>query len=177
MSTHQYRLALVILNITLVLAIGYLGYRTYAGSKPSKAETLPDFNPLAYALDEAQTKKGAKLQEMAVVWRELDRPKQRRTVITTPVKRQPVRPRPQDLSRIFTLVMANYNDKDPKKSTVILEDRNRRKQITLSVGEKFSGYEVLDISISGEGDERMASVTITHRGSRHTIQLKRKPGR
>ena len=176
MSSQSYRSALVGVNVLLVLGIAGMAIRTYTGSSPGKGEMVPEnFDPVRYALDEAQTNKGNQLQKRAVIWAQLDRPRERRTVIPTAIKRAPVRPQPQDLSRLFSLVMANYNDQAPKKSTVILQDRNQNKQITVAVGQKFSGYEVLDISISGDGDSRMASVTIKHLQARHTIQLKRKP--
>ena len=45
----------------------------------------------------------------------------------------------------------------------------------LGVGDKFDGYEIRSIKVTGKGEGTVASVTILNRGRETIIQLKRKP--
>lgn len=171
MSAQQYRMLIVAGNVLLMCGIGFLGYRAATGIPPEAAEQPPKgFNPTQFAISDDSGPKSS-IGAHVVTWSQLDRPKPRVARVAVRPK-NPVRPRVQDLSRLYTLVMANYNDKNPKKSTVILQDRRRNTQITVGVGGKFSGYAVLDISISGRRKTRQATVTVESRGKRHKIKLK-----
>ena len=169
------RLLIACLNMLCIGGIAFLGYRLYAGAPIPPAEQIPSgFNAVTFAI-EGEGGRENQVEAYRAVWEQLDRPKRavpQEIVRAEPMVRQPTA---NDLSRLFTLVMASINVEFPEKSTVIVEDRSRR-QFTLRVGQSFprpsDGYQVSEISIEGERDQREAILTVTSRGRSHTIKLK-----
>jgi hypothetical protein len=173
MTSTQVRALLAVGNVGLVGAIVALGVGTFRGGAPGPGQSPPgDFNPVLY---EIKTEGGPRssVDEHRVTWLELDR--------AAPVIERPTEvvmpsgpPTPQDLSRLYTLVMASYNERAPDLSSFIIQGRDGN-QRTFSIGDSFDGYRVVDIKIDGADDTREAVVTVqSNSGTRDTIRLRRK---
>ncbi|MCW8141295.1 MAG: hypothetical protein KIT58_20525 [Planctomycetota bacterium] len=173
MSASHYRLGLALLNVALVGAIGALGVRTFRGVPAPSAETPPaDFSPVRYEI-QSEGGQRSSVDEHRVTWQALDKPLPP-VMPTQPVELAPSQPTPQDLSRNYTLVMASFNERDTALSSFIIQGRDGN-QRTFSKGDSFDGYEVLDIRVQGDGEEREAIVTLESRsGARDTIRLRRR---
>ncbi len=173
MSTTQLRAALSVANILLVAAIAWLGVRTFKGAPPAANQTPPaDFNPVNYEI-RSEGGQRSSVDEHRVTWQELDKPLPPPPPVM-PVETGPVQPTAQDLTRLYTLVMASFNERDPELSSFIIQGRDGS-QRTFSTGDSFDGYVVVDIRVEGEGDTREAIVTVESRtGGRDTIRLLRR---
>lgn len=173
MTTTHYRAALSALNVVLVLGIAGLGWRTFKGAPLPANETPPaDFNPVNYEI-RSEGGQRSSVDEHRVTWQEMDKPLPPPPPMT-PVSTGPAQPTPQDLTRLYTLVMASFNERDPELSSFIIQGRDGS-QRTFSKGDSFDGYVVVDIRVQGEGDTREAIVTVESRGGgRDTIRLQRR---
>ena len=172
MSGQHYRGLIVLFNLFLMLGIALLGFRAFRGSAPDPTELPPEgFQPLQYEI-KGPSGPTSSIQEHRVSWQQLDREKP----APVPTNTQPTqieRPRVEDLSSLYTLLMANQNNSNQTKSTVILQSiRSPDKQLTLMVGDSFDGYEVKGIEVKGTSETREAVVTVETRGKEHRIQLK-----
>ncbi|MCO5171184.1 MAG: hypothetical protein M9894_33180 [Planctomycetes bacterium] len=173
MSASHYRAILVLVNVGLVAAMAALGVRTFRGVPAPPSETPPaDFSPVRYEI-RSEGGHRSSVDEHRVTWQALDKPLPP-AMPSQPVELAPAQPTPQDLSRNYTLVMASFNERDPALSSFIIQGRDGN-QRTFSQGDSFDGYEVLDIRVQGDGDEREAVVTLESRsGARDTIRLRKK---
>jgi hypothetical protein len=173
MSTNQLRALLSLVNVALIAMIALLGVRTFRGSPPGPGESPPaDFNPILYQV-QSEGGQHSSVDEHRVTWQQLDRPLPPPPP-PTPVQQAPTGPpTPQDLSRLYTLVMASFNPSDPALSSFIIQGRDGQ-QRSFSVGDSFDGYQVMEIDINGDGDAREAVVTVqSGTGTRDTIRLRR----
>ncbi len=172
--TDRYRALLAVVNLALVGALGWLGWRTVAGGPVPPHEVLPaSFDPIRYDIPSDAGPRSS-ISEHQVTWAQLDRP------APPPVAVQPVAPpptivQPQDLSGLYSLLMVSVNEASTDLSSFAVQGRDGQ-QKTLYVGESFDGFTVLEVAILGEGDQREAVVTLEAAGRRETIRLKRKPG-
>lgn len=173
MSTNHYRAALCVVNVGLVVAIAALGLRTWTGAPSPANETPPaDFKPVMYEI-RSEGGMRSSVDEHRVTWLELDKPLPPPPPVT-PASTGPVQPTVQDLTRLYTLVMASYNEPDPDLSSFTIQGRDGQ-QRTFSKGDSFDGYVVVDIQVQGDGDGREAIVTVESRGGgRDTIRLQRR---
>lgn len=171
MSTNHYRALIALANVLLVLAISYVGFRTFVGRPtPPDEEPPKNFNPLNYEIQNDVAKRSS-ISEHRITWAMLDRPLEVREVPRVE-QAAPVRPPVQDLTNLYSLVMANDNRQEPSKSSVILEDRRNQQQITVRVDQTFDGYQVKSISVRGNGQAREAVVTVLSNSKEHTISLR-----
>lgn len=173
MSTNHYRAALCVLNLGLVVAIAALGLRTWRGAPSPPSETPPaDFRPIMYEI-RSEGGMRSSVEEHRVTWQELDKPLPPPPPMM-PTEAAPTQPTPQDLTRLYTLVMASYNARNPELSSFIIQGRDGV-QRTFCKGDSFDGYVVVDIQVQGDGDSREAIVTVESRtGGRDTIRLQRR---
>ena len=173
MTSNQLRGLLAVANVALVGAIAALGVRTFRGGPPGPGQSPPrDFNPVLYEIKSDGAARSS-VEEHRITWQELDRaapviaPSAAAELPTGP-------PTPQDLSRLYTLVMASYNERAPDLSSFIIQGRDGN-QRTYSVGDSFDGYRVIDVKIEGDEDTREAIVVVeSAAGARDTIRLRRK---
>jgi hypothetical protein len=174
MNSTQVRGLLAVVNVALVGAIFALGVRTFRGVEPGPSEKPPaDFDPRMYEIKQDGGPRSS-VDEHRVTWLQLDRaappPPPSAAVDVGPTGP----PTPQDLSRLYTLVMASFNERAPDLSTFIIQGRDGT-QRTFSIGDSFDGYRVMDIKIEGDGEAREAIVTVQSTGgTRDTIRLRRK---
>lgn len=174
MSSTQVRALLAVANVLLVGAIFALGVATFRGSAPGPGQNPPaDFDPRLYEIKQDGGPRSS-VDEHSVTWQELDRalpPPPPTTAVDVGPTGPPT---PQDLSRLYTLVMASYNERAPDLSSFIIQGRDGN-QRTFSIGDSFDGYRVVDIKIEGDGDGREAIVTVqSNAGARDTIRLRRR---
>jgi hypothetical protein len=174
MTPGQYRALLALANVVLVALIALLGARTFVGTAAPANESPPvDFDPLKYEIKNEGGQRSS-VDEHAPTWQELDRPLPPPPPPTQVDVGPPPAPTPQDLSRLYTLVMASFNERDPSLSSMIIQGRDGA-QRTYAVGDSFDGYQVVDIRIQGDGDTREAIVTLqSSSGARETIPLRRR---
>ncbi|RMG08965.1 MAG: hypothetical protein D6731_20800 [Planctomycetota bacterium] len=169
MSASLYRGLVLLLNLALLCGLAYQGLRAFRGPSPPPASLLPsDFNPLVYEIPMARGSRSS-LLEHQVTWKQFDRPKP----VQVPVAAGPRTERPSlgSLSE-YTLVLALANPRDENSSSVIL--RGRTGTYTLKVGEKLAdGFEVLSVTVRGEGDAREAIVVVGRDGQTREIRYRR----
>ena len=173
MTSTQVRGLLAVANVALVGAIAALGVRTFRGGPPGPGQNPPgDFNPTLYEIKSDGGQRSS-VDEHRITWQELDRAAPPPPP-TSNVDLGPQVVTPQDLSRIYTLVMASYNERAPDLSSFIIQGRDGA-QRTYSIGDSFDGYRVVDIKIEGSDETREAVVTVqSTAGQRDTIRLRRK---
>lgn len=173
MTSTQVRALLAVANVGLVGLITMVGVRTFRGVPPGPGQSpAADFNPVLYEIKSDGGPRSS-VDEHRVTWQELDR--------AAPVIERPTEvdlptgpPTPQDLSRLYTLVMASYNERAPDLSSFVIQGRDGN-QRTFSIGDSFDGYRVVDIKIEGDDDSREAIVIVeSSAGAKDTIRLRRK---
>ena len=97
MSTNHYRALIALANVLLVLAISYVGFRTFVGRPtPPDEEPPKNFNPLNYEIQNDVAKRSS-ISEHRITWAMLDRPLEVREVPRVE-QAAPVRPPVQDLT-------------------------------------------------------------------------------
>lgn len=172
MTPDAQRALIALANVLLVAFIGLLGFRTFkGGATPSNEAPPAEFSPLRYDI-KSEGGQRSSVDQHAVSWQELDRP----LPPPAPVAaiEQPTGPvTPQDLSRIYTLKMASYNPDDPSRSSFVVQGGPANSERCLGIGDSFDGYDVVEIIVEGEGDQRRAVVTVENAGRRETITLVR----
>jgi hypothetical protein len=169
MSTSGYRALIAGLNLLLVGLITFIGFRTFVGTEvPSKLAPPADFDPVQFEIV-ASGKQASSIGQHQVVWSQLD-------PAPPPPPQQPsgqARPqvnRPQDLSSIYQLLAVG-------KDTFIVQKRGGPQE-TYGMGDVMEGgYTIESISFMGQGDSRVAVVTVKTRGGSSTIRLSREPQR
>lgn len=174
--SQRYRMLIAAVNLVLLLGIGWVLYRIFVGSPPGPGEAMPrDFRPLQFQIqNEGQAR--SSLSQHAVTWSQIDRAKPPPAPVT-PTVEVPQRPAsPRDLSSIYELVLCQVDPGgDPTRGSCVVRDRRTADgpQRSVGVGDDLDGYKVLEITISGEKDNRVAEVTVDDRGTRNKISLRR----
>lgn len=169
----KYRLLIALLNLVLLLGIGWVLFRIFVGSP---GPPMPrDWKPLQFAIqNEGQARSG--LSQHGVTWTQIDRAKPPPPpVAAVEVPQRPASPR--DLSSIYELVFCMVDPSgDPKRASCVVRDRRGGEggaQRSVGVGDDLDGYKVLEIAITGEKDNRVAEVTVDDRGTQSKISLRR----
>ena len=168
MTTAGYRALIALANLLIVSSIFYVGFRTFVGG--SGGVTPPkDFDPSEYKVEVTHVKR-SEIAQHQVVWDELDpAPPPPPAPVATPNNRPQVNS-PQDLSTVYQLLAVGQD--------VLIVQRRGGSQETYAMGDVMEGgYTIEDISFSGEGDSRVAVVTVQTRGGSSTIRLTREPQR
>jgi membrane-associated protease RseP (regulator of RpoE activity) len=78
----------------------------------------------------------------------------------------------RELAQRLEVVMASYQPEDPQRSTVIVHDRSSGEQRAVGIGDRIDGYEVLEIVVRGQGDEREVVVVIQAAGGPREVLLR-----
>lgn len=167
MSTGGYRALIALANLLLVGAIGWVGFRTFVGG--SGVPEPKAFDPTEFQVQVTNVQ-GSEIGQHQVTWNELDPAPPPPPPSNNQPAQQAQVTNPQDLSTIYQLMAVG-------KDTFIVQRRGGAQE-TYGMGDVMEGgYAIENIAFTGEGDDRIAVVTVKTRGGSSTIRLSREPQR
>lgn len=165
MDSLRARAALVLLNLTLLGSVVWLGKHALQPATPPA--DLADARPLAYALDGAARVARTDLPEQ--IGAELDRPLPPAPALPA----GPPPPPPAALGSSYRLLLVSEDRDDPRRSTAIV-GTTAGPQRTVTVGEDLGGFMIIYIGLEDDGDDDCRGVLVGERdGQREDLRTDR----
>jgi hypothetical protein len=169
-DSSRARAALVLLNLGLMAAIGYLVHHAVRGGAPTEIAAGPPV--VAYAIDTSDRPPSVDPSLAVEFDRPLPEPDEKKKMDEPERKVDP-------LERRYTLLLVSEDASDPSRSTAIVAAASGQ-QRTVTLGETLDGaYQVVGLAVQGEGDARCALLiaekpeTATEPGDRQVLRTVR----
>jgi len=168
-ESRRARVALVLLNLTLLGSVVWLG--KHALQPLAQPAELDGARPLAYALDggahDPDHLRGDLSKQIGA---ELDRPRPPEAVAPAGPPPAP----PAALGSSYRLLLVSEDRDDPARSTAIV-GATGGPQRTVMIGEDLGGFMIIHIGVEAEGDRCRGVLTGERGGQREDLRTEGSP--